>query len=202
MTKSEYIESLKNALINANVSDIENRLSFYEEMIDDRIEDGLNEETAVSGMESVSSIVNSVVLEKPVSALVAQKVKDSKKEAEKNGYGALWIILAIIGFPVWFPLILTFFILLLIFYFVFAILIGSFFIVDIALGLSGLACLVAPFSSIFSFYGLPMLACLGIAGIMIGLCMLLFKPLLELSKLFIKLFNACIIKIKSLFIRR
>ena len=53
MTKIEFILSLSRALQGLPQSDVTERLEFYNEMIDDRIEDGLSEEEAVAAIGSV-----------------------------------------------------------------------------------------------------------------------------------------------------
>lgn len=201
MTKVEYLDSLKDALQKAAVQDIEGRVEFYEEMIDDKIEDGMSEEDAVSSMEEISSIVSSFLLEKPVSELVKQKVKRSRDKADEKGYGLLWIILAILGFPVWLPLLITFFVFLITFYIVFVAIVVSLFACYLAIGFSGLACLFAPFL-VFRSITLPaFFAAIGIALVFIGLTILLWKPFMSLFKLLKTSFSKCIKGIKSIFIR-
>ncbi len=50
MNKREFLQKLENGLSGLPREDIEQRLSFYAEMIDDRIEDGFSEEEAVAGI--------------------------------------------------------------------------------------------------------------------------------------------------------
>ena len=47
MTKFEFLEELRNGLNGLPKNEIEERISFYSEIIDDYIEDGLSEEHAV-----------------------------------------------------------------------------------------------------------------------------------------------------------
>ena len=44
MNKQEFFEQLRKGLSGLPKDDIEERLTFYKEMIEDRIEDGLSEE--------------------------------------------------------------------------------------------------------------------------------------------------------------
>ena len=48
MNKQEFLSQLRKGLAGLPQNDIEERLAFYGEMIDDRIEEGLSEEEAVS----------------------------------------------------------------------------------------------------------------------------------------------------------
>jgi uncharacterized membrane protein len=48
MTKQEFIDALRHKMAGLPKDDIEDRVAFYTEMIDDRVEDGLSEEQAVA----------------------------------------------------------------------------------------------------------------------------------------------------------
>ena len=50
MNKSEFLGALRKGLHGLPQDDIEERLAFYGEMIDDRTEEGLSEEEAVSAV--------------------------------------------------------------------------------------------------------------------------------------------------------
>ena len=50
MNKREFLEQLKKELSGLPQSDIEDRLTFYGEVIDDRTEEGMTESEAVSGV--------------------------------------------------------------------------------------------------------------------------------------------------------
>ena len=50
MNKEEFLSELRTKLSGLPQEDIEERISFYSEMIDDRMEDGISEEEAVEGM--------------------------------------------------------------------------------------------------------------------------------------------------------
>ena len=48
MRKEEFLSQLESGLYGLPQADIDERLSFYAEMIDDRMEEGLGEEEAVA----------------------------------------------------------------------------------------------------------------------------------------------------------
>ena len=48
MTKQAFLAALGERLVGLPQKDIEERLTFYSEMIDDRMEEGLSEEEAVA----------------------------------------------------------------------------------------------------------------------------------------------------------
>ena len=50
MNKTEFLNELKDGLSGLPREDVEERLSFYGEMIDDRVEEGMTEEEAVAGI--------------------------------------------------------------------------------------------------------------------------------------------------------
>ncbi len=101
MNKELFLQTLRERLSCLPQGDLEERISFYEEMIDDRIEEGLSEEEAAAAVGPVDDIVEQVMAEIPLTKLVVQKVKP------KRSVRAWEIVLLILGFPVWFPLIIS-----------------------------------------------------------------------------------------------
>ena len=83
--------------------DREERLSFYSEMIDDRIEEGLSEEEAVSAVGKIEDIVSQVIADTPLTKLAKERIKSNRR---LEGWE---ILLLILGFPVWLPLLVAFF---------------------------------------------------------------------------------------------
>ena len=51
MNKEEFLNSLRKRLKGLPNNEIEERISFYSEMIDDRVEEGMSEEEAILQME-------------------------------------------------------------------------------------------------------------------------------------------------------
>lgn len=183
MTKEEFLKTLKSELEKQSISNIESMIEYYDEMICDRMEDGMSEEDAVDSMDSIAEIVHEAVLDKSVPALVKERVKKSRERATQNGHGWLWITIAVLGFPVWFPLLLTAFILALTFFIVFWVLVATLFIVIISLGIAAVACFVAtPF--VFLGYISPQMALVSLGGafLLAGIVALLWKPCIDLFK--------------------
>ena len=103
MTKHNFLAELEEKLAGLPQKDIDERLDFYSEMIDDRIEDGLSEEEAVADIGSVDDIAEQIIRETPLSKIVKKRLEPSKKtETWKTA-------LIIIGFPIWLPLIAAIF---------------------------------------------------------------------------------------------
>ena len=101
MNKALFLKALRERLSFFPQDDIEERISFYEEMIDDRIEEGMTEEEAIAAVGSVDEVVGQIMSEIPLSKLVARKVKPKRK------LKAWEIVLLILGSPVWVPLVLA-----------------------------------------------------------------------------------------------
>ena len=66
MTKQEFLASLREGLRGLPPADVEERIAFYDEMIDDRMEEGLTEEEALGELWSVECGVRRPGAEAPV----------------------------------------------------------------------------------------------------------------------------------------
>lgn len=103
MTKQEFLQQLEAGLSGLPEADIEEQLRFYSEMIDDRMEDGLTEEESVSQIGDPHEIAQRIISETPISRLVKEKVRN------RAPLGTLAIILLVLGFPLWFPIVIAVF---------------------------------------------------------------------------------------------
>ncbi|MBR3759551.1 MAG: DUF1700 domain-containing protein [Ruminococcus sp.] len=93
MSKQEFLEQLRKGLSGLPQDDVEERLNFYSEIIDDRIEEGFPEDEAVSAIGSVDEITAQVVADIPLSKIAKQRIRSEKKRSVGE------IILLVIGFP-------------------------------------------------------------------------------------------------------
>lgn len=109
MTKREFLANLREALYGLSQAEIEERLLFYSEMIDDRMEEGITEEDAVREIGDAREIAAQIRAEgansKPAEEKETKDTKDAQMRRRKLGVGE--ILLLILGFPVWFPLLLA-----------------------------------------------------------------------------------------------
>ena len=80
-------------------------MEYYSEMIDDYIESGYTSEEAVAKMGGVDNVAAQVLAGEQTPAYDAYVVQKRKKN------GLLWLV--ILGFPLWFPLLITAFCLVL-----------------------------------------------------------------------------------------
>ncbi len=95
MCKQAFLAELEARLSGLPQDDIAERLTFYSEMIDDRMEEGLSEEEAVAGIGAVDDIVSQIVAETPFTRIVKEKV------TPKRALQTWEITLLALGSPLW-----------------------------------------------------------------------------------------------------
>ena len=98
MSKTEFLAQLRKGLSGLPQSDIEERVMFYGEMIEDRMEEGLSEEEAVSAVGSVDEIVVQVVAETPLAKIAKERIRPKRR------LNAGEIVLLALGSPIWLSL--------------------------------------------------------------------------------------------------
>ena len=103
MNKAEFLEQLRSSLNGLPQGEIAERISFYEEIIDDRIEEGLSEEEAIEAVGPVNTIVLQTVAETPLTSLVKEKIRPKRKMK------AWEIVLLVLGSPLWLSLLIAFY---------------------------------------------------------------------------------------------
>ena len=101
MKKQEFLERLRVRLSGLPSDEVEGRLEFYSELIDDRIEEGVSEERAVSDIGDIEDIAAQILSEIPLRKIVKEKFKRQRKLETWE------IVLLILGFPVWLPLLIS-----------------------------------------------------------------------------------------------
>ena len=101
MNKQEFLAQLRQNLSGLPKDDIDERLAFYGEMIEDRIEDGIPEENAIGEIGPVDNLVEQIIADIPLGKLVKEKITPKRKLS-------IWeILLLILGSPVWLPLLIA-----------------------------------------------------------------------------------------------
>lgn len=98
MNKQEFLAELRRGLSGLPRDDIEERLSFYGEMLDDRIEEGLTEEEAVSAAGPVDEIVRQTVVDIPLAKIAKERIRPKRR------LRAWETVLLVLGSPVWLSL--------------------------------------------------------------------------------------------------
>ena len=98
MNKNEFLSLLNKKLEKFPKQEVKERRVFYSEMIDDRVEEGLTEDEAVSEIGDIDEIVKQIAIEMV------------DKEIVKEPLNKWELILLIVGSPIWFPLLLVAFV--------------------------------------------------------------------------------------------
>ena len=98
MNKREFLVQLRKGLSGLPQDDIEERLSFYSEMIDDQMEEGFSEEQAVAAAGPVDEIVKQAVAETPFVKIAKKRIKPKKR------LGVGKTLLLVLGSPIWLSL--------------------------------------------------------------------------------------------------
>lgn len=100
MTKIKFLLSLRDKLASLPEAEIEERLNFYSEMIEDRMEEGLSEDEAVAAVGSIDDIAVQILSE----ACVKDSPADKEKKTTKKKLEPWVIVLLILGAPLWLSL--------------------------------------------------------------------------------------------------
>lgn len=130
MNKTCFLNTLRERLSGLSPDDIEERLAFYEEMIDDRMEEGMTEEEAVAAAGTADSIAEQILSEIPLSRLVIDRVKPKKR------WKAWEVVLLVLGAPVWIPLVCAAIVIVLAIYAVFWVLVACVYAFTLSLAAS------------------------------------------------------------------
>lgn len=183
MNKREFLDEIKNGISGIPREDIDGRLAFYSEMIDDRMEDGLSEEEAVAAAGSPDEIVKQIVADYPLNRLVKEKIKP---ERTLKGWE---IALIVLGFPLWLPLLISAFAVILSLYICVWAVVISLWAAEISLfacALAGVACAVVFFIRGFTLQAIALFGagvfCAGFSVLFFLVCRAATKGVLCLTK--------------------
>lgn len=190
MTKLEFLSALRARLTSLPAEDLERSLEYYSESIDDRMEDGLTEEEAVEAMGSIDEIVAQILMGAPQPKPAGAKAK--KKESPDRTMGAGVVILLVLGFPLWFPLLISVCSVVFSLYIALWSVIIALFAVDLAFVAGALAGLFGAVVRLVTggvaggLFALGAgLVCAGLAVLWFFACVLIVKGVVWLSKTFV-----------------
>lgn len=192
MNKNEFLNELRVALNGIPKENLEERLEFYGEIIDDRMEEGLSEEAAVKEMGLISEVAAQVLKDVPLSSFVKEKV------APKRKLRGFEILLIILGFPLWFSLLVAVFAVIFAVYIVIWALILSLFAIAFSFGACALGGIIA--AVVFAVEGhYPVaVAVFGAALCLAGLSVLLFYLCRIAPKGVLTVTNKAVLKLKAM----
>lgn len=98
MNKQDFLAQLRKGLSGLPQDDIEERLTFYKEMIEDRMEEGFSEEEAVSAIGSVEDIVRQSIADIPLAKIAKERIRPKR-------HLKVWeVMLLTLGSPIWLSL--------------------------------------------------------------------------------------------------
>ncbi len=205
MNKSEFLAALNSRLVGLPQNEIEERISFYSEMIDDRVEEGATEEDAVAGIGSIDEIVAQILEDVPLWSIVKENVKKNKenkekKEKKRRAPKALEITLLILGSPVWLPLLIAAFAVILLLYVALWSIVVSLWAVFASLAACGIAGIVA--GAAYAILSKPVDGLLLVAAgfVCSGLAIFAFIGCKAATKGTVKLTRKMLFAIKHLFV--
>ena len=144
MNKAEFTAALRAKLQRLPQSEVEDRLAFYLELIDDRMEEGLGEEEAVAACGTPDDIATQILTDTPILKLVVDKVKPKRK---LEGWE---IALIIIGSPIWISLLVALASVVLSLYVVLWSAVIALWAVELSLWGSALGCTLAGLALLFT----------------------------------------------------
>lgn len=193
MTKNEFLDKLRSALAGLPQEDIEKTIDYYCEIIDDAIEDGEDEQSVIGRM-GIEDIVEKIINETPIRKFV-------KEDVRRRNLSTSFIILLILGSPIWFPALTALVTVAFSLYIVIWTLVAVLFVVFAALAVSSVAMLIMsplliiarPIKAMFAF---------GSALVCAGAAVFMFYLSVWSAKLTVKFTLLMIRSIKNNFIKR
>ena len=194
MKRDEFLTELRSKLTGLADQDIEERVAYYNEMIDARVQYGLPEEQAVNEIGPVDGVVQLIMSEIPLTTLVTQRTKPRGGE----GFGKFLLIM--LTLPVWLPLIIAFGAVALALYTVVWAIVFVFYVVVLAFAIVSIAGFVVsvPFFFNGNFAGGVFLLGLGI--FFAGATLLMFALSGGITKLVLMLTKGVMLGIKGCFV--
>lgn len=199
MNKSEFLAELRSRLVGLPQNEIEERISFYSEMIDDRVEEGATEEDAVAGIGSIDEIVAQILEDVPLWNIVKEKIK--KKNKKKRRKLKAWeIVLLSVGSPVWVPLLIAAFAVILSLYLSLWALVISLWAVFVSLAACGLAGIVAGVSYAILVKPIDGILLVAAGFVCAGLAIFAFIGCKAATKGTVRLTKKIVLGIKNLFV--
>lgn len=196
MTKSEFLASLRLGLAGLPQEDIEDRISFYGEMIDDRMEENMTEEEAVNALGTVDSVVSQILSEVPLAKIVKERIKPKRK------LSVLEIILLAVGSPIWISLSVACIAVVLSVYAVIWAVVAVLWAVEAAFISCGVLGLIGGILDLIRGVPAEGALLLGTGLVFGGLAIFLFAGCVSVTKLMARLTGWIALKVKTLFVKK
>ncbi len=195
MKKQEFLCTLKKRLSGLPKQDAEERIHFYSEMIDDRMEEGVSEEEAVEQIGSVDEITAQIIADIPLMKIAKERIRF------KNRPSAGEIVLLILGSPIWLSLVIAAVAVVISLYAVLWSVIVSLWAVFVSIVACAVGGVIAGVVFALGGHGLTGTAIIGAGIVCAGLSVFMFyackaatKGILTLTKCFAVWLKNCFIK--------
>ena len=196
MTKQEYMSALRKSLSGLPQDEVEERLTFYEEMIDDRMEEGLSEEVAVAGIGSVEDVSKQILADVPFGKIVKERIKPKRELQGRD------ILLIVLGFPLWGSLLIAGAAIVISIYAVIFSLILSLWTVELSFVAGALSGVGMAVVYLIQGQPLPSLALFGGGIVCVGLTIVAFFGCIAASKGLFTLCGKIALAIKGFFVKK
>ena len=195
MTKAEYLSALENRLRGLPTDDVREHISFYSEMIEDRIEEGLTEGDAIREIGDVKKVASQIIADIPLMRIAKEKLKPKRR------IEAWEAALIVLGSPLWISLAAaTFTVIISLYIAVFSVVL-SLWAIFASLAVTAIAGILAGPVIIFTDGAFPGLFLISAALVAAGLAIFAFFGCIYASRGAWRLVRASVIGIKKLFIR-
>lgn len=196
MGKTEFLARLQTGLSGLPRKELDERLAFYSEMIDDRMEEGLSEEEAVAAVGPVPEIISQIMSETPFSKIAAERIKPQRQLM-------VWeIVLLILGAPIWLSLCVSAVVVILSLYIVLWSIVISLWAVFASLVGCSFGGFIAAIVSIATGHVLTGVALIGAAILLAGLSIFLFFGCKSASTGCVMLLKKLILWLKRCILRK
>ena len=202
MNKQEFLSELRKRLSRLPKQEMEERIGFYSEMIDDLMEEGLTEEEAISQIGSVEEIVPQIIGDSDHAQDTTQDEKVKNKTHTKRQLSPWEIVLIALGSPIWLSLLIAAFSVILSVYVVIWSVVISLWSVQVSLIACALGGIVAGILFIVLGNTLSGIAMIGAGVVCAGLSILFFFLSRLTTKAVVWLTVKMALGIKSCFVKK
>lgn len=194
MNSQEYFAEVERGLYGLPQEDIARWLEYYKENLADRMEDGADEESALSQMGTPDALVQQILAQTPLTRVLRAKVKP------KNRVPVWAVVLLALGSPLWLSLVIAAVAVFFSVYVVLWSLVISLYAVDMSFfgctlgGVGG--CLMLLLGGHFA----PAMLLLAGGIVCLGLGVLCFLPLGKITKATVQLCGSFVLFVKQIFV--
>lgn len=196
MTKLNFLFELRDKLKGLPQNEIDERLNFYSEMIEDMVEEGFSEEDAVEKIGSVKDIGEQIISEIPLTKIAKERIKPKRKIKPWE------TTLIVVGSPIWASLLVAFFsVIFALFVSLWSVII-SLWATFVSFAACGFAAVIVGIAFCFMHKGVLGLAMIGVGLVCLGFGILMFLASHYATKGTVLLTKKTVLGIKKCFIKR